>query len=331
MTIEIVDLKTLDPKDWMAMVKENHPFRPQWWVPGASSGTQAGLMGEALQHAVQDEQTALTGYVKDGELSGFAELRRMVWDTDHYGFPIYRLDYFGLWGRAQASRVDAEGLAAAVVRQARALGARAVHTWLPMEAIRGIQALEASGFQTMDILVTWLYEHGKQKLSDYPDRCIIRGARPGDEAPLVELAREAYTDTPDRFHADPHLPQERSNALYAEWIRNSFLGKLADYIVVAEVDGKPAGYTTLRLEGTHNGLSNVCTGGLILSAVAPWAEGKGVYTSMINGGMKWFEAQGVQVSHLGTQVNNYPVQRAWARLGFRLVKSGPSLHLWLGE
>jgi RimJ/RimL family protein N-acetyltransferase len=85
------------------------------------------------------------------------------------------------------------------------------------------------------------------------------------------------------------------------------------------------------LEGDHGGLSNVRTGGLILSAVAPWAEGKGLYTSMINGGLKWFAAQGVEVSHLGTQVNNYPVQRAWTRLGFRLAKSGPSMHLWLGE
>ena len=146
----------------------------------------------------------------------------------------------------------------------------------------------------------------------------------------MPLAREAYTDIPDRFHSDPHLTAERCDELYAEWIRNSCSGQLADHIVVAELNGRPAAYTTLKLEGNHNGLSNVRTGGLILSATAPWAEGKGLYTSMINGGLKWFDAQGVEVSHLGTQVNNYPVQRAWARLGFRLAKSGPSMHLWLG-
>jgi hypothetical protein len=262
-------------------------------------------------------------------LTAFAALRWLDWDTTHFGFSIFRLQEFAAWGGPDRARFGAASLSWAVAEAAEKHGAATVHTWMPMEAMSSIQALEDVGFRTMDIQTTWIFDHTKDPVPGYQDRCVVRGYQPGDEAVFVPLAREAYTDTPDRFHSDPHIPRQASDELYAEWIRNSCRGALADHIIVAEVNSQPAGYTTLKLEGDHGGLSNVRTGALVLSAVAPWAEGKGLYTSMINGGLKWLAGQGVEISHLGTQVNNYPVQRAWARLGFKLAKSGPSMHLWL--
>jgi RimJ/RimL family protein N-acetyltransferase len=331
MPFEVLNLKDSANSDWLTSIARDHPFPPLWWVPGLSDGSRRSLLEANLRSLLDAPDSAFIGYREADKLLGVAALRHMPWDSNHFGFCVYRVEQFDVWGDVAQLELRAARLAEAVVARARELGARTVHASLPMEAIAAIHALDSAGFRIMDVLVTWIFEHGKQQISDYPDKCIIRGVQPGDAEVLVPLARTAYTDTPDRFHADPHLPTERSNELYAEWIKNSFNGKLADYIVVAEVDGKPAGYTTLKLEGDHQGKSNVKTGGLILSAVAPWAEGRGVYTSMINGGLRWFQQQGVQVSHLGTQVNNYPVERAWARLGFRLAKAGPSLHLWLGD
>lgn len=330
MSHKIVDLKNVPVEQWLRAALDEHPYRPLWWIPGISTVSQQMLFDRALEHALSDDSRSLLGLLDHGRLLGLAELRYMTWDSTHFGFPVYRLDHFAVWGDPQEVSAGNATLASAVVDRARALGAYTVHTGLPMEAIHSIQALEDAGFRTMDILVTWIFEHMKQRISDYPDKCVIRGYLAGDEQEFIPLARNAFAGTPDRFHADPHLSLERCNELYAEWTRNSCSGQAADYIVVAELDGKPAGYTTLKLDEAYQWASNVRTGGLILGAVAPWAEGKGLYTSMINGGLKWLAAQGVEVSHLGTQVNNFPVQRAWSRLGFRLAKAGPSLHLWLG-
>jgi RimJ/RimL family protein N-acetyltransferase len=198
-----------------------------------------------------------------------------------------------------------------------------------MDAISALQGLQIVGFQTMDVQTTWIFDHERQELSDFKSRCKLRPAREADKEEFVPLAREAYRDTPDRFHADPKLAMAKCDELYAEWIKNSCSGPLADHIVVAEVDGRPAGYTTIRLDECIREETVSRSGGMILSAVAPWAEGGGLYTSMIHEGLRWLVEHGVKVSHLGTQVNNLPVQRAWAKLGFRLAKAGSSMHFWV--
>jgi RimJ/RimL family protein N-acetyltransferase len=198
-----------------------------------------------------------------------------------------------------------------------------------MDAIRSIQACEKAGFQIVDVLTTWAFEHTRRRIPEYGNQHIIREYQPGDADVLLPLAREVYNRTPDRFHCDPYLPKHLSSDLYAEWFRNSCTGQLADHIVVAEFDGKPAGFITLKIGDDHNLLPNVRTGGIMLIATAPWASGKGICTSMLISSLKWLESQGVEVSHVGTQVNNYYVQRACAGIGFRPVKSGPSMHLWL--
>jgi RimJ/RimL family protein N-acetyltransferase len=331
MGYEIVDLKSTPLAEWQEGILAGHPYKPLWWVPGVTAESQRALLARDLHTALNDDRCRLLGLTDRGRFRGMAELRYMEWDSRHFAFPVHRLDNFAVWGDKHELAQLSETLVGAAIERARTAGARTIHSWLPMDAVRSVQALEDAGFRITDVLTTWVFEHAKQKISDYPDRCIIRGCQKDDEEVFVSLAREAYTETPDRFHSDPHLSPERSNEVYAEWIKNSFSGQLADHIIVAELDGRPAGYTTLKLEGNHDGLSNIRTAGLILSAMAPWAEGRGLYTSMINAGLKWFAAQGIEVSHLGTQVNNYPVQRAWARLGFRLAKSGPSMHLWLNE
>lgn len=302
---------------------------PMWWLPCYSNTERQRILVDALQENLSGGSGKVLVALRGGEPIGYAAYRRMEWDTRHFETPIYRLDSFEVWGRGNKVREVENVLGGELLRTVRESGARMICAWTAMEKIAVIQGLEDIGFRTMDVLSTWIFDHRTQKLPPVGERCRLRGLESGDEDTFVPLAREAYRDTPDRFHADPRLERDKCDELYASWIRNSCSGGISDHVVVAELDGRPAGYTTVRLDAVVGEETRSRSGGMILSAVAPWAEGKGVYTSMIAGGLQWLAEKGVQVSHLGTQVNNIPVQRAWARLGFRLAKSGPSMHCWL--
>jgi GNAT superfamily N-acetyltransferase len=196
--------------------------------------------------------------------------------------------------------------------------------------ISSVHALEEAGFRTMDAHITLVFEHSKQSILDYKDSCTIRDYKASDENKLIGIARDAFTKTPDRFHADPNLPADRKNEVYAEWIRNSCSGQLADYVVVAELNGEPVGYATAKFHGDHGGLSNTKTGTLVVGAVAPSAQRKGIIISLEIACLKWLNAKNTDVSCVGTQVNNYAVQRTFVRLGFRPAMAGVHMHIWTG-
>ena len=304
-------------------------FPTYWWLPGYTEEERRTLLSEQIRSATSAEDHEVLVLTCGGTVAGYASVRKMPWDSEHFGIPVFRLDAIETWGERETRREQAKKLASGVIEAVRREAGKAIHAWVPMDAIAELQALEDAGFRTMDVLTTWVFEHGKQKIPALENRCVLRGAKETDIGTFKELAREAYRDTPDRFHSDARLSAETCDDLYGKWIENSCSGAIADHVVVAEVDGRPAGYTTIRLDHPVGNEETPRSGGMILSAVASWAEGKGLYTSMIREGLRWLEEKGVRATHLGTQVNNLPVQRAWAKLGFRLAKAGPSVHFWL--
>lgn len=319
----------VDDAEIRATLVARSRFPTGWWLPGYTDEERRTLLSKRLDEAASAPDHFLFRLQESGSVAGYALFRRMPWDSEHFETPVFRLDSLEAWGGREARPGQARRLAREVVDVVRAEGGRTIQAWVPMDAIAEIQALEDTGFRTMDVLTTWVFEHGRQKHPSLEDKCILRGAVESDVETLGALAREAYRDTPDRFHADGRLSLASCDELYGKWIENSCSGAIADYVIVAEVDGRPAGYTTIRLDEPIENEETPRSGGMILSAVAPWAEGRGLYTSMIREGLRWLEEKGVRATHLGTQVNNIPVQRAWARLGFRLAKAGPSMHLWL--
>jgi RimJ/RimL family protein N-acetyltransferase len=194
--------------------------------------------------------------------------------------------------------------------------------------ITTVHAFEMASFRLMDTTAIYAFDFRKSQIPEFEDRCTLRLAKLEDEDALMRIAAISFSQTrvsEDRFHADPDIPKEKSDALYIEWIRNSIRGKMADAIIVAELKGKPVGFTTIEnLRATADEVG-INIGALVLSAVLPEARGRGVYTSMIRKGLEHLRPK-VDIVELGTQITNFPVQKAWSRLGFKLASGTYAFH-----
>jgi ribosomal protein S18 acetylase RimI-like enzyme len=187
-----------------------------------------------------------------------------------------------------------------------------------------IHQLQKNGFLLMDTLVTYMFDYSKKQLEPMEHQSIIRSAQPEDELELKHIAYHAFKI--DRFHSDPSLDPKLADHYYEQWITNSMNG-FADRVVVSELNNKAVGFTTCNFPKANDPQK---IGTLVLSAVSDESRGKGVYTSMIHEGVRWLKDYANFVK-VGTQIDNYPVQKTWMKMGFSLVSSQYVFHLPLIE
>ncbi len=188
--------------------------------------------------------------------------------------------------------------------------------------LSAVQAMEREGFLLMDTLV--YYERDLLKTPIPPDqgRIPIRTFRPGEEDAVRAVAASAFRGYFGHYHADSRLDRHRSDEAYADWAQRSCLsGEAADEVLVADCDGKPVGFTTLRMNSPTEGEG-------VLVAVAPEAQGRGVCVSFMVHAMKWCLSRGASTMIISTQLTNLSAQKAWVRVGFRPVQSYYTFHKW---
>ena len=148
----------------------------------------------------------------------------------------------------------------------------------------------------------------------------IRRAVPEDIPALAQIARNSHTQT--RFYFDGQFPRDRCDALYSTWIEKSCRG-YAKAVLVAECDGKPAGYIT----GNWNGQS----GQIGLLAVADWARGRGLGRTLVRSALQLFRELDIRTVKVVTQGRNIQSQRLYAQCGFSIASVNIWYHRWFPE
>src|SRR5690606_14177110 len=119
----------------------------------------------------------------------------------------------------------------------------------------------------------------------------IRDLRPEDGPELVQIAAAAYKGFRGRFHFDPHLPDERCDALYVEWARQCVTGTMADTVLVSEgTDGRLLGFLAFRERQPVSRVGGVPVFGGGLGACR--ADAPGAYGGLIRAGTLWAHARG---------------------------------------
>lgn len=328
--MNIVDLTEM-AADWQSDILARYPFQPYWWIRQVNRQSQQNLMRRQLQKQVGNETAVILGAYANGEptLTGFATMAPLAWDTEHFGINVWRVSNLGVWGSPSQQRKAAGTLAQKLVHEARQQHAATLHALATLNDLTVIHALEHAGFRIMESQVFWLFDLQHQPIPEPKTTATFRPHRPADVEILVSLARQVYTPIPNRFHADPHLPQAACDDLYAKWLRNSCSGEVADYISVIEVDGKVVGYGTLRFLDDQDGLCNVRLGQFMLGAIDPSFRQKGLHDDLLRSMLVWLKEHKTDVAFVGTQSNNAAAQSGMARMGWRPVSAGLSLHAWL--
>jgi len=197
-----------------------------------------------------------------------------------------------------------------------------------------IQSLERKGFLLVDTLLDYVYDYRKQHLKDSPDDrhypgFQIRLARPDDEDALIEISQKSFSGHFGRFHSDEMISRRQATQIYVEWMRSSVHG-YADWILVAEIEDKVAGYSVWKKPSRlEQGLKNP-VGHYSIAAIHPDYQGRGLFGALTLEGTKLFNGLAACVEG-PTHVNNYPVQRGYEKLSWRIYDARHSFHKWLSR
>ncbi len=271
--------------------------------------------------AKKESDSVALGYWSQGTLGGMVVLRKLDLDTSLFGFPCYSLVHFQVTDDADS--VTRDRLLKAALEKLGAHGAVFVSARTDALDAATMLALQRSGFVYMDTTMRYAFDLLASAPPPIQSSVVLREAREGDLDSLMEIAA---TYTENRFHYDPRIPRDKADEMYRIWIRNSLRGD-ADWTVVAELDGKPVGFTTNKNHPELVTERGGWVGEMVFSAVSPVARGRDVYTSMIHAGLLHFHGT-ADLVYLGCLASNVAVQRAWQKLGFRVTSSSCSFHHW---
>lgn len=238
--------------------------------------------------------------------------------------PIERNDLESArFGIVAGRLIDPEAGTEAIDIAARQLGLDMLTVRVPVSDLPRVHAFEEAGYRLMDTLV--YFRRGTGKLpSNWPmSRGITcREATAADMTAVTELARIGFSDYMGHYHADPRLDSTAADAAYAHWAETSIANVSPSApVLLAESAGRTVGFLTLR----QNSMDEI---ELVLSAVDPSFMGRGVYPTLIAEGIIHAAAHGYSRVITSTQINNYAVQSAWTRLGFRHERSFYTFHKW---
>ena len=193
----------------------------------------------------------------------------------------------------------------------------------PTVDLPSARAMERAGFELMDTLVYYARSLKDAALVTDTGTTPIRELRAGEDAAVRDVATKAFRGYLGHYHSDPKLDPAQCDAVYIDWATRSCLDKtVADGVLVAEVDSAIAAFATLRF-------NTLAEGEGVLFGVAPEAQGRGIYRSLMVQAMRWFERQERTKMVVSTQITNVAVQKVWSRLGFEPSSSYYTFHKWM--
>jgi GNAT superfamily N-acetyltransferase len=117
--------------------------------------------------------------------------------------------------------------------------------------------------------------------------------------------------------------------VYAEWIRNSCLGRVADAVWIAEDEFGIMGFLTAKTDAVTRDFLSFPVVTIELAAVVPRVQGLGVASRLMYAALAWAQTHGATAASVGTQMNNAAAARWFESTGFRLVSSSLTLRAWI--
>lgn len=189
-----------------------------------------------------------------------------------------------------------------------------------------INKLEDEGFRIKDIQVTYKYDLKDYKINRNHDNpnIIIRNAEISDVGNLEAIALESFKNY-GHYSADNKLDKDKCNDIYKDWINRSVNNaKVADKIIVAEVDKEVAGFLSFK----KNEKPPFYSAG-VLGAVSKKFRNQNLFRMINIEGLNYGKEEGLEWIEHNVLITNLPVNKAYTNLGFSVYRSFITMHVWL--
>jgi ribosomal protein S18 acetylase RimI-like enzyme len=281
-------------------------------MTGSVSIAETSPSGAAWADGI-DPSRIVVGLTIEGGGGGLA-FGREAFDSELFGLEIGRI--LALWG---PSPQDQEALLGELATRAAALGYDQVIRRVGCGDLPQVWALERSGFEMIDVGVTFARRLPGPIPATAPEGMTMRAATAQDMEEIIA----GMLDVPwgGRLDADPAYEPRQVRELRARWLRNSQRGR-ADHVVIAEIDGAVAGYATCVLD------DDTGHGDIELVGTLPRFRRRGVGRAVVDHAVSWFSSRTPFVT-VRTQATNLAAAALYETAGFTLHASDLTMRLAL--
>jgi GNAT superfamily N-acetyltransferase len=270
--------------------------------------------------------------VASGKTNGFIVYNDSAWDSNIMGRRVGTIEHLAARDDGPQTTAILHELIEKVTRTLADRGTQFLVCKVQSNERAAIHALEQSGFLLMDTLLDFVFDFSHASIEEIAasreDEALkIRPAKAADLPASMAISEKVFADYFGRFHADPQMPAGAATRVYTEWVRSAFAG-WGDWILVAEIDGKVAGYgiwrKPLEIEKRHS----LRVAHYDLAAVEPQFRGGGLWAALMLDGMRI--ARDVAQYVIGpVHISNHPVQHILQKFGWNIAGARHSFHKWL--
>jgi len=255
-------------------------------------------------------------------------LRRLEWDSCHFGFPVARLDGATTAETEIAARLaeaSAEKIAVVYLfsEQGRAPSAALCARFggVPVcRRIRYVRALDAHRSARAEADMPRASTDAPCIGGPPPGLRVVEQSRQPAAPGLRRLALVASEFS--RFRLDRRFPSLKVDSLYEIWMMRSSLGQIADVVYVAETPGGEQVAVVTAAARQHEAEIG-------LLAVDPRYRGKGLALSLIDAVDDWARRRQLHGVAVATQVENQPACRLYERAAFQVDSIQQVTHFWI--
>lgn len=233
-------------------------------------------------------------------------------DTERFGFNIAKINEF------DSPIVD-------ILKSLKLNGYKLIISKVNANNLHLINELEKYGFELKDIQVTYKIETSDSLSLTQSANVMIRDAKLTDRNALFDIAQKSFKGY-GHYAADKKLDAEKCNEIYSDWIVRSFDKQVADNILIAEIDGRVAGFLSHKIYGSEN---KYAAGGI--GAIDPVYRNRNIFQEITIAGINWARESNCKWVEHNVLITNYPVNRSFSNLGFRISNSFVTFHKWLSE
>lgn len=278
---------------------------------------------QEVRKAVLRKKDLETVIIHDGEVFGF-EKTANVSLTALYGFPCYVIKFLfsdvNTLHNAMQEKLMADvcRMLADVIESDKGYYNLRVPTHL-VDLVRALNKYVPHGIfcggTVEEVHVGELpkIQFDKRLKTFFADEPFIRDNRKA----LEKMAYESFENYQGQYHIS-EITSPKAGSIYRQWIANALDNFKPNSVLISEVDGEIAGYTTVH--ETETSVEGV------LASINQNVRSLGAYKAMIYALIKYSIEHGKGFIS-STQFDNFIVQAAWSSLGMRPFYSIYNIHI----
>lgn len=239
----------------------------------------------------------------------------MEWETSLLGRKLGRIECVD---SIRDINSGAEALGA-IEQHAAASGFSLMTARVNVDHFTVVWALEAAGFVTADVGVTFEYDLAKTAglLAPHtPNDLILRQARHDDLPALQHFVDGLFLNS--YYYVTPFFSRSEADLLYRAWITNCVEHGRADRVLLAERSGHVLGFITCRCGPDRIGI-------IELIGVAPSQGSRGIGKALVRAALGCFQELGAAIVRVRTQVTNIAAVNLYSGTGARALKVDTTL------